>query len=932
MKNRPSWRRPWIVVAALFGLAAFLPARPTAAEPVKNLPRGISYVTSVEGIDEYRCANGMRILFFPDPTKETATVNVTYLVGSKHEGYGETGMAHLLEHLVFKGSKNHPDIPGELTAHGCRPNGSTWYDRTNYFETFAATQENLAWALEMEADRMVNSFISKKDLDSEMTVVRNEFEAGENEPLAVLEERVCSTAYLWHNYGNSTIGSREDIERVPIERLQAFYRKWYQPDNAVLVVAGRFDPAWTLEKVNTTFGAIPKPDRVIEATYTREPAQDGEREVILRRVGDIQAVAAAYHIPSGAHPDFAALEILGLILGDEPAGRLYKSLVETQKATSIRSDAYQFADPGLLYSAAEIRKEKPLEDVRAGLVATLEGFAASPVTQAEVDRARDRLLKNWDMSIRNTQWAAVGLSEWAAMGDWRLRFLHRDRLKSVTVEDVQRVATTYLIPANRTIGVYIPTDEPMRVDIPETPDVASMVKDYKGGEAIAQGEEFDTTPSAIEAMIQRFQLANGMKVALLPKKTRGAGVQVSMNLHLGDEQSLRGMRTVGDAAASMLMRGTKQKTRQQISDEIDRLKARFFVGGGASQIFGGGETTRENIGGLIGLMSEILREPSFPESEFTLLREEDLSGLEESKRDPRSMVSIALSRHLRPRDREDVRYEATPEEAIEDWSRLTLDRVRAFHRDFYGASAGEIAIVGDFDAAEVRQQLEDAFGGWTSAKPYARIQGNNKDQPAADIVLEAPDKESAVFNAGLRLGIGDSDPEYPAMVLANFMTGGGFLNSRLATRIRQKEGLSYGVGSWFQASRWEKEGWFGAFAICAPQNAEKLKAVFREEIQLVVDKGFTPEEVAEAKSGWLQGRKVSRSQDRELASTLADRAFQDRTLAWDAELEAKVAALSPEEIHAAVRSVVDPARISLAVAGDFAKAAASKPEHSSSNP
>src|SRR5687768_7015208 len=219
---------------ALIGLVALLMAAPLSARetpPVAappsastKLPRGVTHVTSVEGIDEYRLDNGLRLLLFPDKSKETTTVNATYLVGSRHEGLGETGMAHLLEHMLFKGSPKHPDVPDELTTHGSRPNGSTWYDRTNYFETFAASDENLAWALDLEADRMVNAFVAKKDLDSEMTVVRNEFEMGENYPQGVLMERVISTMYLWHNYGKSTIGSRADIERVPIENLQAFYR------------------------------------------------------------------------------------------------------------------------------------------------------------------------------------------------------------------------------------------------------------------------------------------------------------------------------------------------------------------------------------------------------------------------------------------------------------------------------------------------------------------------------------------------------------------------------------------------------------------------------------------------------------------------------------------------------------------------------------
>jgi zinc protease len=241
------------------------------AQTAAQLPKGDKKGASVEGITEYRLDNGLRVLLFPDQTKQTITVNVTYLVGSRHENYGETGMAHLLEHLVFKGTPRHPNIPKELTERGASPNGTTWYDRTNYFETFAATDDNLDWALDLEADRMVNSFISKKDLDSEFSVVRNEFESGENSPFRVTQQRMMAAAFEWHNYGKTTIGARSDIENVPIEKLQAFYRKYYQPDNAVLLVAGKFDEAKTLELVNQKFGVIPKPDRRLDPIYTIEP-------------------------------------------------------------------------------------------------------------------------------------------------------------------------------------------------------------------------------------------------------------------------------------------------------------------------------------------------------------------------------------------------------------------------------------------------------------------------------------------------------------------------------------------------------------------------------------------------------------------------------------------------------------------------------------
>jgi zinc protease len=265
-------------------------------------------VATVEGITEYRLDNGLRVLLFPDPSKPQITVNITYMVGSRHEGYGETGMAHLLEHLLFKGTPDHSDIMQELTERGAQPNGTTSFDRTNYFEIFPASGDNLEWALDHEADRMVNSFVAQADLASEMTVVRNEMESGENSPLGILVERTMSTGYLWHNYGKSTIGARSDVEGVPIERLQAFYRKYYQPDNAMLVVAGNFDGDEALELITEKFGSIPRPERngdsVLYPTYTDEPTQDGERTVTLRRVGDVQYITQMYHVPPGSHPSY----------------------------------------------------------------------------------------------------------------------------------------------------------------------------------------------------------------------------------------------------------------------------------------------------------------------------------------------------------------------------------------------------------------------------------------------------------------------------------------------------------------------------------------------------------------------------------------------------------------------------------------------------
>ena len=909
-----------LLLATWIGQVSFA----AAARQQPSLPKGVERVTSVEGITEYRLSNGLRVLLFPDQSKQTATVNVTYLVGSRHENYGETGMAHLLEHMVFKGTPKHSNIPQELTEHGSRPNGSTEWDRTNYFETFSATDVNLDWALDLEADRMVNSFIAKKDLDSEMTVVRNEFESGENSPFAVVLKRVMGAAYDWHNYSKLTIGNRSDIENVPIDRLQAFYKRYYQPDNAVLLVAGKFDPAKTLALIVAKFGSTPRPTRVLPPIYTTEPTQDGERTVVVRRTGDTQLVAAAYHIPAGPHSDFAALDILAEVLGDEPSGRLHKALVETKKAASSEAFTLQLHDPGLIFFFTEARKEQSLDEARGIMIKTIEEFAAKTPTSEEVERARARLLKDIDLSLNDTNRVGLQMSEWIAQGDWRLFFLHRDQIKRVTPGDVQRVAAAYLKPNNRTIGVFIPTEKDKldRTEIPATPDVAGIVKDYKGEAAVAEGEAFDPSPANIESRTIRESAPSGLKLVFVPKKTRGGAVSATMTLRFGDEKSLMNRGMAAQLAAQMLMRGTAKHTRQQIQDGLDKLKARVFVGGGATSANVSIETTRENLPAVLKLVAEVLREPSFPADEFEQLKQQRLAGIESSRSEPQFIAFVVFGRHINPYPKSDPRYTPTIDEQIEMTKAATLEDAKKFYADFYGASNGELALVGDFDAKEIQRLSADLFGSWKSTHPFSRLVNEYKDVAPINQSIETPDKANATFIAGMQLNIRDDDPDYPALVLGNYMLGGGFLNSRLATRLRQKEGLSYGVGSSLNASSLDRTGQFTASAIYAPQNLAKLEAGVKEEIERALKDGFTAQEVEAAKSGYLQSRQVSRAQDRELVGRLSSYAFLNRTLAWDAEFEKKMTALTPEQINAAMRRYINPAKLTIVKAGDFAKAAA----------
>jgi zinc protease len=903
-----------LLLSLLLGTSLMAPAQAAAPKPAPAA--AIVKTASVEGITEYRLHNGLKLLLFPDATQDTITVNMTYLVGSRHEGYGESGMAHLLEHMLFKGTPKHPDIKGEFQRQGARFNGSTSYDRTNYYETFAASDKTLDWALALEADRMLNSHVSKKDLDSEMTVVRNEFESGENSPYGVLRERMAATAYLWHNYGRAIIGARSDIENVPIERLQAFYRNYYQPDNAVLLVSGRFDEAQAVRMAERHFGKLPRPKRALPATYTAEPTQDGERSVTLRRAGELQIVGALYHIPPGSHPDYPALDILIRALSKVPGGRLHRALVETGKASLVYGRDQQQREAGYAFFGASLGKQMQLDAARDALIATLENLAAAPVTDDEVERARTQLLNDIDMVLNNPRELGITMSEYIALGDWRLFFLYRDRLKQVKREDVQRVASQYFKTANRTLGIFAPTPQPDRADIPPAPDVAALVRDYRGSAAVAAGEIFDPTPGNIDRRTVVRELPGGMKLALLPKKTRGGTVVARLNLRWGDEQSKMGRNAACSLASSMLMRGSKARTREQLRNELERLKANVSIGGEGASI----ETLRANLPEVLGLVAEVLREPAFPANEFEQLKRALATSIESQKSDPGALAGLQLERHLNPYPTEHWLYTPSLEERVQRLQAVSIDDMKRCHEDFYGASNSELAVVGDFDPEEIAKLAQTLFGEWRSPRVFARIAGRYYDAPGINLSLDTPDKANAVFQAGLNLRLRDKDPDYPALALGNYLMGGSS-DARLSRRIREQSGLSYNVRSWLSAGAIDDLGEFGISAIYAPQNRARIEAEVLDVLQQALGKGFTAAEVAAAKKGYLASRKLGRTQDGALAARLAANAFLERRFSWDADFEARIAALTPREIQSALQRHIDPRKLSIVKAGDFTRIA-----------
>jgi zinc protease len=909
MLPRLPFLRPFALSLAL--LAPALHAAP-AAPALKPLQ-------SVEGISEYRLPNGLQVLLAPDDSKPTTTVNVTYRVGSRMENYGETGMAHLLEHLMFKGTATQRNLWGEFSKRGLRANGSTWTDRTNYFASFAANDANLKWYLDWQADAMVHSRIAREDLDSEMTVVRNEMEMGENSPGRMLLQKTFATMYEWHNYGRSTIGARSDVENVDIGRLQAFYRQYYQPDNATLIVSGRFDVPQVLAWVQQAFGKIPKPTRTLPVLYTVDPAQDGERSVTLRRVGGAPLLMAAYNVPAGSAPDFAAVELLTLVLADSPSGRLHKRLVEKQLVSSVFGNAMSWHDPSPLYFGVQLAPGQDAAAARDALLQTVEGLATEPVTEDELQRARVKWLKDWELQFTNPEQVGLALSESIALGDWRLFFLLRDRVRDIKLADVQRVAAGYLVQSNRTLGQYVPTDKPQRAPAPVLVDVAQQLKDFKPQAAAAAVPPFDASPRHIDAETRRATLANGLQLALLPKPTRGNAVHAVLTLRFGDEKSLFGQGQVASMLARLLDKGTTGPhalSREQVQDRLDELKTEVAIGGGAGTVNVNIVSRRDTIVPAIALVGELLRRPALPADALEELRRQSVTAVQQQRDDPGAIVENALARHGNPYPKGDVRYARTFDEIVAEVNAVQPAQLREFHQRFYGASNAQFAAVGDFDAAAVQQAVDKALGDWKSPMPFVRVPQPLVAVAPTRLSFNTPDKQNAVLSVQQRVPMNDLDPDYPALMLANYLLGSGG-DSRLWKRIREREGLSYGTYSSVAWSNFEPNSLWAGGAIFAPQNRDKVERAFNEEVQRALAEGFSAQEVDSGKQALLSYRRLARAQDGQLAGALAGNLYLGRTFEIAQRVDEALAALRPEQVNAVLRRRLLPAQFVTGVAGDF---------------
>jgi len=920
--------------------------RPKGEEAVESqvtLPERISFVAEASGIREYRMANGMKILLCQQTAAPVVAFMVLYYVGSRNEAVGYTGATHLLEHMLFKGTptfnaRRGTQIAALLHRIGAAFNATTWFDRTNYFE--AIPREHLEFVIRLEADRMRNSLIRDEDRESERIVVRNELERGENDPLSVLEIQTWATAFREHPYHHPTIGWRSDVENVPTERLREFYHTFYWPDNATAIVVGDFDPQETLRWLDTYFGVIPRSAHPRPAVYTVEPPQEGERRFLIRRAGEVGALMMGYHTPQAEHPDTYALAVLSRILAGGVATRFYQRLIDGELALSVRAHASHLRDPGLFEITAVLRPGIAHERVEHAIRDEIARLQDELVGEQELMRAKNKIEADTFYARDGALNFSFALGEAEAAASWRWFIDYVPNMRRVTAEDVQRVVRQYLYEDNLTVGWFVPKDsgrwvaggrgprEDEAVDSLHRPSAYSPTEgsEMRGrfdplpiarGAAVhrTQGEgRWDDPSRPFAERTERFVFPNGLTLLVLENRANPT-VEVRGALRAGRYFEPVQKPGLAAAVASMLLRGTTHRTKLEIAQALEDVGAEVHLSANRFLCHLSGQFLRQDVGRVLEIIADVLRRPSFPDDELSKFKKHTIGRIRRSQENTGVRALERFSQLVF--EPNNPFYEPSAEERIQSVEALRREDLVQFYQDHYGAASMVLVLVGDVVAAEVTALVEPLFGEW---EPGVRrpIQVPRTPLRPGGIrdVLRMPDKASVDVVLGHAGQLRRTDPDYYAAIIANAALGYSTLSSRLGVRVRDQEGLSYGIISRFLEPTFADGPWVISVTV-NPSNVERAIESTIDVVRSYVAEGMTPEELENETSAYIGSFTVGLGTNGGIANQLLMAELYGFGPDYLDRIPADVEAVGLEEANTAIEKYIHPDRLITVIAGEY---------------
>ena len=855
---------------------------------------GFEYVKESGGIKEYKMtSNNLRVLLKKDKSAPVATFMVTYEVGSRNEAIGYTGSTHLLEHLMFKGSRKFNTTKGNsvfqtLQSLGARMNATTWLDRTNYFAVLPS--EHLESLIEIEADRMRNAWIKEEDRQSEMTVVRNEFERGQNSPSGVLDEHIWATAYHAHPYHHSTIGWKEDIENVSIERLKEFYDTFYWPNNATAIVIGDFEEKDALAMIKKHFGKIRKSTKPIPEVYTAEPEQEGIRTVTLKRAGQQGIVGVAHKTPSATNKDAAAFMVLSSILSSGKNSRFYKNITDKGLTTSIYIWDSLFKDPGLFTVYANLSPDVKHKTVESLIIQEYEKIKTDGVTEAEVKKAQTQLVAAMKFSQDGSYAIASGLNEAIASGDWTLYTTYSEKIKNVTKEDVQRVVVEYFKEDLSTVGYFIPKNKGAQGEraITSAKELEKIKKKY-----ITGAEE-----ESLSSKIVQSEPISGVRLFSLE---RGSGVVTMQGSFLGGDVYSNENRRVSDMVASMLDQGTKNMSKFEISEKLESVGARLNFFNGQARVGFSGKFLEEDTEMVFEIMADQIKNPLFSEQELEKVKKRAIAGYKRSKESTRGNAMNNMLEAFYGKDHQNS--PTNPDQAIEDIKNITAQNLEEYHRKNYGTGSMVIVVVGDIKHQELEKMVKESFGGWKKSPLNTKKEERVASKKAGKVYLTMQDKTSTDFLVGTALEIDRYHPDYLPLYLGTHTLGGNF-SARLMQTVRVKEGLTYGINSSLSGFGNGNDGYWMVGGTFAPQLLSKGESSTLREIKLWLEKGITQKELDVTKSTLTGGFQVGFDTTGGLASGILSAVVTHNSLEYLDSYPEQVKKITLDQVNEAIKKYI----------------------------
>lgn len=898
------------------------------------LPEGVEHVQTLGNIEEYRLeSNGLGILLMPNEGLPVATVMVTYQVGSRNEVTGTTGATHILEHMMFKGTDRFnsedgtdgTDYSSQMERIGARSNATTWFDRTNYYATMPS--EYVPMTIELEADRMRNLRIREQDLASEMTVVRNEYERGENSPVRTLIKELFATAYMAHPYSHPTIGWRSDIENTSVEKLRDFYNIYYWPENAVLTVIGGFDKAKTLDAIATYYGAVPKAPAVIPAVETSEPEQLGPRRVTIRRAGQVGVVMIGFKVSAGSNQDWAALSLLQQILGADKTGRLYRALEDKGKASATFTFAPQLRDPGLFIFGAYLTPDATHAEVEAIILEEIQSLIASGVGADELARAKSVIQASTVYGRDGPYAIADQINEAIAMGDWSGYITLPEAIQTVSSKTLQAVTAKYFTEDNSTSGWFVP--EVVNSLSAQNSAIAGpnyyrdpAVYGPLGNKAAESTKEPTKEPTAtgksvvdFSSNMQRAQIGNIELIAIdLPIDEV---VSFVGSLAAGDSLNPDDAPMLASLTASMLDKGTVNQDRFQIAEKLDTLGADIGFSSGAQSLDFAGKFLRADAGAVLEILADQLRNPAFDPEVLETLKSRQKSGLLQAIDNPDYRASAQLSRRLYPEAH--INYTAPIDTLIADLEATTVGDLASFHTAHYGSESMRLVFAGDIDFEQLKAAVGNAFEDWSGGSAYPELDTTQLENREFSDRIYIEDKTSVAVRFGYNTELQRTADEYLPFMVGNYILGGSF-HSRLMTEVRKNRGLTYDIRSRHEGDILTPGNWLLS-ASFAPSMLGDGIAATKEVVDQWYQEGVSPEEVSSAIETLTGSYLVALSTTSSVAGQV--HSFMQRGFApeYIDEYPQLLQTLSAEEVNSAIQQYFDPSQLIEVAAGSLTSTA-----------